>query len=154
MSCVQKKAEKLIDLLDKSLSDYYYVDATGQSLEEDAENEIIATGRKLLLLLKNCVPPTKKYSQLFFQIEDCLYRDFLVCDFCQKRDSRLTYYKYKNIERLVCTECYFLHHRTICAKNAKKAKNMKKKEISKNKIIQKRADKMISQIEFLSEESE
>jgi hypothetical protein len=31
---------------------------------------------------------------------------------------------------------------------------MKKKEISKNKIIQKKADKMISQIEFLSEESE
>jgi hypothetical protein len=107
MSGIQKKAEKLINLLDIYLSDYYYMDITRQSSEEDTEDEIIATGHKLLLLLKNCVPPTKKYSQLFFQIEDCLCHDFLVCDFCQKRDSRLTYYKYKNIERLVCTECYF-----------------------------------------------
>jgi hypothetical protein len=155
MSCTQFKAEKLIDLLDTYLNDYYYLDATNQSSEEGAEDEIIATGRKLLLLQKGYLPPTKKYNQMFIQIEDCLCGDFLTCDFCKKSGLKLRYYECENIERLVCTECYFLHHRTICAKNAKKTKNdMKKKEISQDKMIRKRAEKMITQIEFLSEESE
>jgi hypothetical protein len=124
----QKKVEKLLDSLKSSLDGYFYLDATGQSSEEGAEEEIISMGKELLLLLKNCMPPTKKYSELYEKIVPTLFNFFLECDFCKHTGNKLWYYDLEDNENLICMKCYKKHHSKVCQKNEKLAK---KKENNK-----------------------